>query len=95
VGVGIAGSIVGLIIGLYFVTQVGWWPLGGLMALGAVAVLIYTQFFARTGAGEVFAGLGLGLLPVIGTALVQRGEIGPAAWSRGVPRSSRRSTCCF
>jgi 1,4-dihydroxy-2-naphthoate octaprenyltransferase len=85
VGVGIAGSIVGLIIGLYFVTQIGWWPLGGLMALGAVAVLIYTQFFARTGAGEVFAGLGLGLLPVIGTALVQRGEIGPAAWAAGVP----------
>ena len=85
VGVGVAGSIVGLIIGLYFVTQIGWWPLGGVMALGAVAVLVYTQFFARTGAGEVFAGLGLGLLPVIGTALVQHGEIGPAAWAAGVP----------
>ena len=56
-----------------------------LMALGAAAVLIYTQIFARTGVGEVFAGLGLGLLPVVGTALVQRGEIGPAAWAAGVP----------
>ena len=55
------------------------------MALGAVSVLIYTQVFARTGVGEVFAGLGLGLLPVVGTALVQRGTIGPAAWAAGVP----------
>jgi 1,4-dihydroxy-2-naphthoate octaprenyltransferase len=85
VAVGVVGSIVGLLIGIYFITQIGSWPLGGLMALGAVAVLIYTQIFARTGVGEVFAGLGLGLLPVVGTALVQRGEIGPAAWAAGVP----------
>ncbi len=37
VGVGVVGSIVGLIVGLYFATQIGWWPLGGVMALGAVA----------------------------------------------------------
>jgi 1,4-dihydroxy-2-naphthoate octaprenyltransferase len=48
-------------------------------------VLIYTDVFARSGAGEIFAGLGLGLLPVVGTALVQRGEVGPAAWAAGVP----------
>jgi 1,4-dihydroxy-2-naphthoate octaprenyltransferase len=85
VGVGVAGSCIGLIVGLYFISQLGWWPLAGIMALGAVAVLIYTQVFARTGAGEVFAGLGLGLLPVVGAALVQRGTIGPAAWAAGVP----------
>jgi 1,4-dihydroxy-2-naphthoate polyprenyltransferase len=85
VGVGVAGSMVGLLIGIYFVTQIGWWPLAGVMVLGAVAVLVYTQLFARTGAGEIFAGLGLGLLPVVGTALVQRGVIGPAAWAAGVP----------
>ena len=84
-GVGVAGSIIGLVVGIYFITQIGWWPLIGVMALGAVAVLIYTQIFARTGVGEVFAGLGLGLLPVVGTALVQYGEIGPAAWAAGVP----------
>jgi 1,4-dihydroxy-2-naphthoate octaprenyltransferase len=55
------------------------------MGLGALAVLIYTQVFARTGVGEVFAGLGLGFLPVVGTALVQRGVIGPAAWAAGIP----------
>jgi 1,4-dihydroxy-2-naphthoate polyprenyltransferase len=85
VGVGVAGSAVGLLVGIYFMTRIGWWPLAGVMALGAVAVLVYTQLFARTGVGEVFAGLGLGLLPVVGTALVQAGEIGPAAWAAGVP----------
>jgi len=85
VGVGIAGSLIGLVIGTYFVTQIGWWPLVAVMALGAVAVLIYTEVFARTGVGEVFAGLGLGLLPVVGTALVQHGAIGRAAWAAGVP----------
>ena len=85
VGVGVAGSIVGLLIGIYFGTRIGWWPFGGVMALGAVAVLVYTELFARTGAGEIFAGLGLGLLPVVGTALVQNGTVGPAAWAAGVP----------
>jgi 1,4-dihydroxy-2-naphthoate octaprenyltransferase len=85
VGVGVAGSLIGLAIGIYFVTQIGWWPLAAVMALGAVAVLIYTEVFARTGVGEVFAGLGLGLLPVVGTALVQHGTIGRAAWAAGVP----------
>jgi 1,4-dihydroxy-2-naphthoate octaprenyltransferase len=85
VWVGAGGSAIGLAVGVYFLTQVGWWPLIGVMALGAVAVLIYTQVFARTGVGEIFAGLGLGLLPVVGTALVQGGTIGPAAWAAGVP----------
>lgn len=85
VGVGVAGSVIGLAIGLYFAWQIGWWPLSAFMGLGALSVLIYTQVFARSGVGEVFAGLGLGLLPVAGSALVQRGVIGPAAWAAGVP----------
>jgi 1,4-dihydroxy-2-naphthoate octaprenyltransferase len=85
VGVGVAGSLIGLTVGIYFVTQIGWWPLAAVLVLGAVAVLIYTEVFARTGVGEVFAGLGLGLLPVVGTALVQHGTIGRAAWAAGVP----------
>jgi 1,4-dihydroxy-2-naphthoate polyprenyltransferase len=85
VGVGVVGSLIGLVIGIYFITQVGWWPLLAVMTLGAVAVLIYTEVFARTGVGEVFAGLGLGLLPVLGTALVQHGTIGRAAWAAGAP----------
>ena len=44
------------------------------MAVGAAAVLFYTDVFARTGLGEVFAGLGLGALPVWGAAWVQGGR---------------------
>lgn len=84
-GVGIVGSVVGLIVGAYFIWRVGWWPFGAIAAGGAFAVLTYTRVLARTGLGELFAGLGLGLLPVIGTAVVQGGRIGPAAWAAGIP----------
>jgi 1,4-dihydroxy-2-naphthoate polyprenyltransferase len=83
--VGIVGSLIGLCVGGILLARVGWWPLSLVMAFGAVSVLAYTQVFARTGLGEIFAGLGLGLLPVIGTALVQRGVVGPAAWAAGIP----------
>lgn len=85
VGLGILGSAIGLAIGMFFVAQIGWWPLGPIMAVGALSVLVYTQVFARTGLGEIFAGLGLGLFPVVGAALIQRGVIGPAAWAAGIP----------
>jgi 1,4-dihydroxy-2-naphthoate octaprenyltransferase len=83
--VGIVGSAIGLAIGAYFVWRIGWWPLTLFMALGAISVVFYTDVFARSGVGEIFAGLGLGLLPVIGSALVQDGVIGPAAWAAGIP----------
>jgi 1,4-dihydroxy-2-naphthoate octaprenyltransferase len=84
-GVGMTGSIIGLAVGVYFLVTIGWWPLSLVMAIGAVSVLTYTNVFARAGLGEIFAGLGLGLLPVVGTALVQRGLVGPAAWAAGIP----------
>ena len=55
------------------------------MVLGAICVLGYTDFLARIGLGEVAAGLGLGGLPVIGTALVQDGVLGQAAIAAAVP----------
>ena len=56
-----------------------------LVAAGAVAVLLYSDVFARSGLGEITAGLGLGALPVWGAAWVQGGVPGPAALWAGVP----------
>ena len=81
---GIAAALVGLAIGIYFVTRVGW-PILPLMAVGAIAVVGYTDALARVCLGEVFAGLGLGALPVWGSALVQGGRPGAAAFAASVP----------
>jgi 1,4-dihydroxy-2-naphthoate octaprenyltransferase len=47
--------------------------------------LAYTDFLARLGLGEIAAGLGLGALPVVGTALVQAGNVGCSAVSASLP----------
>jgi 1,4-dihydroxy-2-naphthoate octaprenyltransferase len=54
-------------IGVHFAIGLGW-GFVALMALGAAAVLLYSDVFARAGLGELFAGLGLGALPVWGVA---------------------------
>ena len=79
-----AGAAVGLAVGLGFLLAVGW-KLLPILVLGGVAVLSYTDFLARRYLGELFAGLGLGALPVLGTALVQEGELAPAAAAAAVP----------
>jgi 1,4-dihydroxy-2-naphthoate octaprenyltransferase len=56
-----------------------------LVAVGAASVLFYSELFARTGVGEVFAGLGLGALAIWGAAWVQGPTPGPAALWAGVP----------
>ena len=78
------GTIVGVAIGVWFLTRVGW-PLVPIGLAGLFVILAYTDVLARAAIGEVAAGLGLGLLPVIGAALVQEGRIGPAAWAASVP----------
>jgi 1,4-dihydroxy-2-naphthoate octaprenyltransferase len=67
---GLTGGAIAVAVGLHFLSVVGW-KLLPILALGAVAVFAYSRFLARAYVGELFAGLGLGALPVIGTALVQ------------------------
>lgn len=75
---------IGALIGAYFVLVVGivFVPI---IILGAVSVLFYTSHLTRYGLGELFAGLGLGGLPVVGTGLVQVGSITPAMLLAAVP----------
>jgi 1,4-dihydroxy-2-naphthoate octaprenyltransferase len=75
---------VAALIGTWFLATVGW-PLVPIVAVGAVTVLTYTGLLARVGVGEIAAGLGLGMLPVLGTALVQEGRLGPAAMAASIP----------
>ncbi len=81
---GLAMAGVGLIIGVYFLSRIGW-ALLPIVVLGAISVLAYTEVLARIGVGEIFAGLGLGLLPVMGAAIVQDGRLGPAAAAAAIP----------
>ena len=81
---GIACSIVGLAVGVWFLDRVGFILLPIVVA-GALCVLFYTDLLAKLGIGELSAGLGLGGLPVVGTALVNSGEIGAAAIAAGIP----------
>ena len=70
-GVAATGALTGLAVGVYFLGAFGW-RLVPIFLLGAVATLGYTDFLARHYVGEFFAGLGLGALPVIGTAMAAR-----------------------
>lgn len=79
-----ATAVVGALVGAYFLLEVGL-VLLPILVVGAISVLFYTSHLARYGLGELFAGLGLGGLPVLGTALVQVGSITPAMILASVP----------
>ncbi len=81
---GTVSAGVGAGVGVWFLLEIGW-PMVPLLIAGAITVLAYTNALARIGAGEIAAGLGLGALPVLGTALVQGGQLGPAAFAASVP----------
>jgi len=81
---GLTCAAVGLAAGVWLLTQIGT-ALIPFMVVGAFFVLGYTAGLARVGLGEIAAGLGLGGLPVAGTALVQGGAIGAAAVAAAIP----------
>lgn len=81
---GLGAALLGLVIGVYFFSRFGS-VLLPIFLLGAISVLGYSDLLARAYVGEIFAGLGLGTLPVLGTAMVQGGELGPAAVAASIP----------
>jgi len=81
---GLVCAVVWLVIGLWFLREVGWVLLPIVLA-GAVCVLTYTDVLALLGVGEIAAGFGLGAGPVIGAALVQDGSWSPAAVAAALP----------
>ena len=81
---GIGALLVGALAAGWLFLQIGR-PLIPLVLAGLVLVLGYTPWFTRLGIGELAAGLGLGYLPVIGTAVVQTGDASSAAVAAAVP----------
>lgn len=83
-GLGVAGGVLALLVGLWFLWVVGWGFLPFLV-VGAFFITGYTDALARVGIGEVAAGMGLGGLAVSGTAFVQDGTLGAVAVAASVP----------
>ena len=81
---GLTASAIGLAIGIWFLTKVTT-NLLPIMVVGAFCVLFYTDVLAKMGIGEIAAGVGLGTLPVVGTALVQDGTWVSAAIAASIP----------
>lgn len=82
--VGVVTLVAGSAIGLYLAWLAGW----QLLALGVVGVLmivLYTPVFNKMGLGEIAAGLGLGLMPVLGVYFLLTGRFDTVAWLSGTP----------
>lgn len=83
-GVGAATLVAGCAVGLYL-SWVAGWPLLVIGLIGALSVVLYTPVMNKIALGEIFAGLGLGTLPVIGTYFLMTGTIDTVAWVSSLP----------
>lgn len=83
-GVGVVTLVLGIAIGLYLAWQTGW-TLLVIGVIGVISIVLYTPLWTRIGAGEFFAGLGLGLLPVLGVYYLLMGRLDFVAWVSGIP----------
>lgn len=81
---GIICATIGAAIGLYFLLVRGILFLP-IIILGAVAVCLYNKYLSKLWLGEIFAGLGLGFLPVLGTYFVQTGHYSWGAVLASIP----------
>lgn len=80
---GIGTLVAGTAIGLYLATIAGWTFLA-IGLLGLLLIVLYTPFLTRVGFGEIAAGLGLGVLPIVAMSLLLSRQITPAAWVSGL-----------
>jgi len=76
--------VAGMAIGLYLAWVAGWQLLAIGLA-GALMIVLYTPVFNKLGLGEIAAGLGLGLLPILGTYFLLTGRFDTVAWVSGIP----------
>jgi 1,4-dihydroxy-2-naphthoate octaprenyltransferase len=84
-GLGIGTLVAGSAIGVYLAYVSGWTVIGLIGIVGALSVVLYTPLLTRIGLGELFAGLSLGTLPVVGVYYLLTGRIDTAAWVSSIP----------
>jgi 1,4-dihydroxy-2-naphthoate octaprenyltransferase len=88
---GLVSLALGLLIGAYFVFLAEYpvpgnnLQLGAVIAVGAFAVYFYNTALSKVMLGEIFAGLGLGTLPVMGAYFVQTGVFSLQALVAAIP----------
>ncbi len=70
---GLAGLSGAFLLGGYLAIVSGW-QLIILVIIGGIVIYFYTSFLTKWLIGELWAGLGLGTLPVIGTYFIQTGH---------------------
>jgi len=70
---GVGCLLAALAIGIYL-TFISGWQLLPMIVLGGLVIYFYTSHLAKWLVGEFWAGLGLGILPVMGTYFVQTGR---------------------
>jgi 1,4-dihydroxy-2-naphthoate octaprenyltransferase len=70
---GLGCLLAALLIGIYL-TVVSGWQLLPLVIVGGVVIYFYTSYLTKWLVGEIWAGLGLGTLPVLGAYFVQTGS---------------------
>jgi 1,4-dihydroxy-2-naphthoate octaprenyltransferase len=81
---GIACLIIIIPIGVFFTIAVGWLLLP-LLAIAIISIILYTPLILRMGYPEWSAGLGLGVLPVLGAYFVQTGSYTMGAFLASIP----------
>lgn len=82
--VGVVTLVAGTAIGLYLAWVAGWQLLAVGLA-GVAMIVLYTPVFNKMGLGEIAAGLGLGLMPILGTYFLLTGRFDTVAWVSGIP----------
>ncbi|MGA7844451.1 MAG: prenyltransferase [Dehalococcoidales bacterium] len=81
---GITALIIIIPIGFFFTLTVGW-NLLPLLAIAILCIILYTPLILRMGYPEWSAGLGLGVLPVLGAYFVQTGNYSIGAVLASIP----------
>jgi 1,4-dihydroxy-2-naphthoate octaprenyltransferase len=70
---GMASLFAAFPIGVYL-TVISGWQLLPLIIVGGLCIYFYTSFLTKWLIGELWAGLGLGMLPILGTYYIQVGS---------------------